>query len=46
MPPECQLIIFTPLSPHDSAAENKGTPVLMCHGDCDQVVNYDFGKRR
>ncbi|PRW33175.1 acyl- thioesterase 1 [Chlorella sorokiniana] len=25
--------------------ENKDTPVLMCHGDCDQVVNYDFGKR-
>lgn len=20
--------------------------MLMCHGDCDDVVNYNFGKRR
>lgn len=32
--------------PVPAAEENRGTPVLMCHGDCDQVVNYDFGKRR
>lgn len=25
--------------------ENKQTPVLMCHGDSDQVVAYEFGKR-
>ena len=29
-----------------AAEENKGTPVLMAHGDSDQVVAYDFGKRR
>lgn len=23
--------------------ENKDTPVLMCHGDCDQVVQYNYG---
>ncbi len=23
---------------------NKTTPVLMCHGDRDQVVNYQWGK--
>lgn len=25
--------------------ENQKTPVLMCHGDSDMVVSYDFGKR-
>ena len=29
-----------------AAEHNKGTPVLMCHGDADQVVDYSFGKRR
>lgn len=23
---------------------NKQTPVLMCHGDCDAVVSYDYGR--
>eukprot|EP00887_Chlorella_sp_A99_P000559 scaffold17.g559.t1 len=27
------------------SAANAATPVLMCHGDCDPVVNYAFGKR-
>lgn len=25
--------------------ENRQTPVLMCHGDSDQVVAYEFGQR-
>ena len=29
-----------------AAEQNKGTPVLMCHGDADRVVDYSFGKRR
>lgn len=33
------------LAVHCCEEENKDTPVLMCHGDCDQVVNYHFGKR-
>lgn len=25
--------------------ENASTPVLLCHGDCDTVVAYDYGKK-
>ena len=27
-----------------SLGPNKDTPVLMCHGDSDMVVNYNWGK--
>ena len=28
----------------DALGPNKDTPVLMCHGDSDMVVNYNWGK--
>ena len=38
---------YVPLShqPPLLSEANTATPVLMCHGDCDPVVDYSFGQR-
>jgi predicted esterase len=33
-------------APAMAADENLETPVLLCHGDCDQVVHYKYGEAR
>ena len=37
---------YLPLREQDPVLEaNRGTSVLMCHGDADQVVGYEFGRQ-
>lgn len=39
------LSTYLPLRDQNPVSDaNRGTPVLMCHGDSDQVVNYEFGR--
>jgi len=39
------LSTYLPLRDQDPVSEaNRGTPVLMCHGDRDQVVAFEFGR--
>ena len=39
------LSTYLPLRDQEPVSEaNRGTPVLLCHGDKDQVVAYEFGR--